>query len=115
MEKKRVERGEQYWFASLYSGEGLLTINEESDFDEVNITVGNCFSTKAEAESMAKKLRAVFNGADVIEMPSEEEIVDAAEEHVEACDEEGYPYADDEDAKAAFGNGVAWLKSKIIK
>ena len=43
------------------------------------------------------------------------EIVDAAEEHIEACDEDGCPYADVEDAKAAFGNGVEWLKSKIVK
>lgn len=50
-----------------------------------------------------------------IQMPSGAEILNAAEEHVEACDEDGCPYADVEDAKVAFGNGVVWLKSKCIR
>lgn len=110
MEKKRVEKGEQYWFANLYSGEGMLTINEERDFDEVNITMGNCFSTKAEAESMARKLRAVLNGADVIEMPSEEEMKEAKPTF--SIDYDPY-YA------VLIRNGFSmcyyWLEDKIVK
>lgn len=50
-----------------------------------------------------------------IQMPSGAEILNAAEEHVDACDEEGHPYSDKYDAKAAFVNGAKWLKSKIVK
>lgn len=49
------------------------------------------------------------------EMPSLDEILDAAEKHIDACDEEGHPYSDKYDAKAAFVNGAEWLKEKIVK
>lgn len=48
-------------------------------------------------------------------MPSLDEILDAAEKHIDACDEEGHPYSDKYDAKAAFVNGAEWLKEKIVK
>lgn len=114
MEKKRVEFGEDYYFidttTQICCGCEFNLGIESKLFD-----AGNYFTTKGEAEACVRKLRAVLNGADVIVMPSGTEIVDAAEEHIEACDEDGCPYADVEDAKTAFGNGVAWLKSKIIK
>ena len=114
METKRVGWGKEYYFINT-NFEVEFDYDYRASPDNLKFDNNNYFTAKEKAESMAHKLRAVLAGADVIEMPSEEEIVDAAEEHVEACDEEGYPYADDEDAKAAFRNGVAWLKSKIIK
>lgn len=68
-----------------------------------------------EAKSMAKKLRAVLAGADVIEMPSKLDCVNAADEHLELCNEECFPYEKEDEARAAFLNGVKWLESKIIK
>ena len=93
MEKKRVSKGERFWFVNII-GQVSGGIEYTSDIDAALFKKGNYFTTKEEAEAMAKKLHAVLAGADVIQMPSEAEILDAAEGHIEACDEEGHPYSD---------------------
>lgn len=54
----------------------MSSINNGSDFDQCHILIGDCFSTKEEADAMVNKFKAVLQGADVIEMPSEEDITD---------------------------------------
>lgn len=72
MTKTRVPKGEEYWHIGQW-GDILMTSEEDSPIDDWLFQCGNYFRTKDEAEAMAKKLRAVLKGADVIEMPSEEE------------------------------------------
>lgn len=78
MEKKqRVPKGERYWH--LYIGSRNITTMEKTDYynstDDDYFKSGDYFTTQEEAEQMASKLRTVLAGADVIEMPSEEEMV----------------------------------------
>lgn len=115
MEKKqRVPKGEPYWFVDI-DGRAWDRYERNEVMDSVLFDTGNYFHTKEEAERMCKKFFAVLKGADVIQIPSRAEIFDAAGKHVEACDEEGHPYSDEYDSKAAFINGAEWLKSKTIK
>lgn len=68
--------------------------------------------TKEEAESMLKKLRAVLNGAEVIEMPSEEEI----DEKINECGFIiGKELTDVIIASAGALEMADYLKSKIVK
>lgn len=70
---ERVKKGEIYWYITV-------TLNvwsrcEDRDtFSEELVKTNNYFYTKEEAEAMANKLRAVFKGAEVFEMPSEEDM-----------------------------------------
>ena len=118
MEKTRVNKGEKYWYIH-YVMDNVFSIEESIDdyeiFDNYKYKYGNYFHTKEEAKSVALKFLAVLAGADVIEMPSEEEI--------EAMAEMVYPngtnvkplYSCEEFAQTSFKYGVYWLKSKIIK
>ena len=104
MEKnQRVPKGEKYWYIDT-----TLTVYTDfnyTDYDEERMDIGNCFATKEEAESMARKLRAVLKGADVVEMPSNKIIVEEALRR----------YTKTNDLYCAFKNGADWLKSKIVK
>ena len=118
MEKKRVKEGNLYWYIGERSNGDLsvMSTTEMDCFQDLDrFENGNYFTDPDEAKLIERKICSIFGGAEVIDVPSGTEIVDAAEEHIEACDEDGCPYADVEDAKAAFGNGVEWLKSKIVK
>lgn len=112
---ERVDKGEKYWCVGEDMNPLEAVCGENWALDVLRLKAGNCYTDYHECYVICGKLRAVLAGADVIQIPSGAEILDAAEEHVEACDEDGCPYADVEDAKAAFGNGVYWLMSKIIK
>lgn len=90
MEKKqRVKKGETYWFIT-----SLLDVQQNWDWctniERNRFERGNYFNTKEEADAMVSKLRAVLKGADVIEMPSEDEIyqwvLDASWEFDQACE-----------------------------
>lgn len=74
--------------------------------DAYRFAYGNYFNTEEEAESMAEKISKVLNGADVIEMPSEEEIKQASYDCTNGYDDDQIP---------GFKEGVEWLKSKIVK
>lgn len=111
MEKKRFEKGEDYYFIDM-----TMQINcgceLRSGFESELFNVGNYFATKEEAEACAKKLRAVLAGADVIQLPSEGEINQASVWN--AYDHDGgLNYIDCEAER--FVDGVKWLTSKIIK
>lgn len=73
MEKTRVPYGESYWWIN-----SVYAVCEDKDWNtstvKASYKAGNYYKTKEEAEAMARKLRAVLKGAEVIEMPSEEEL-----------------------------------------
>ena len=115
MEKTRVNKGERYWIVLLTGNgcrviearEGEVTSSKPTLNDEC-YEFGNYFHTREEAESMANKLRAVLKGADVIEMPSEEEYEKIIPQRI--CSDE---FASGEDN--GYWNGYNYLKSKIVK
>lgn len=118
---ERVKKGEKYLYVlcdcdGFYIGEWT---DNRCGCDKTLFELGNYFHTKEEAEVMEKKLRAVLNGADVIEMPSEEEIQNKASEMccIGGCDRScedkhfcGLAFPRERSIKMA-----EWIKSKIIK
>ena len=111
---KRVNKGEKYWYLR---GNLEVAPAEEtgSIFDLSTYLNLDYFHTKEEAESMLKKLRAVLKGADVIEMPSEEEIITTISglKHEKDLDDGETPNAGLYDI--GFDEAIYWLKSKIVK
>ena len=109
MEKERVAKGKTYWTLTTYQGEiaAIETIDVNLPNDIENFKAGNYFPTKEEALNMIRKLNAVLKGADVIEMPSEEEI-----KSLFTCDYDSiYSCVFNSGRK----DGIEWLKSKIMK
>ena len=116
---ERVKKGEKYWFVEVFAFspfvESCTEINSIGDDNRFNC--GNYFHNRKEAELMARKLRAVLKGADVIEMPSAEEIKQYADtaiynpkdgdRRVHTCEVISYA--------SGIENGIEWLKSKIVK
>lgn len=114
---ERVKKGEKYWLIRIFSGiievVKLLELNYSED--KANFEYGNYFYTRESAESMARKLRAVLKGADVIEMPSEEECETFA---VELAREKAFvseTFSTGADWRMSSRMTVDWLKSKIVK
>ena len=113
MEKKRVPKGERYWYLT-FDDDGLIfwdwVIDDYGGVEHKNrYDFNNYFYSATEAESIAKKIRAILKGAEVIEMPDEEEVEDAiADEFYDN------PYTTEKE-EYAFRRGVNWLKSKIVK
>lgn len=111
---ERVKKGEKYWYVicdcdGFYIGEWT---DNRCGGDNALFELGNYFATKEEAEAMANKLRAVLKGAEVIELPSEEEIWDEANKR--------YPRrwsGDRENSEKfdVFMDGAEWLKSQLTK
>ena len=66
MEKTRVPKGEKYWFINCF-GEVVSTLEGGIIDNTKRFEIGNYFATEEEAESMARKLRAVLKGAEAIE------------------------------------------------
>lgn len=67
--KKKVADGKLF-FAIDGAGNICPIIQSEHNNSDLLNNIGNYFYTSKEAETMAKKLRAVLNGAEVIEMPT---------------------------------------------
>lgn len=105
MKATRVKKFEKYWMIDS----DLMPVHfiddrrrcSNTDYDN-----GNYFNTKEEAEAMADKIRKVLNGANVIEIPSAEEVKKAA-----VLNDSGYF---DDCQISGFIDGVEWLKSKIV-
>lgn len=95
-------------------------IDEGSSDDNVRFDIGNYFIVKEEALSMARKLRAVLAGADVIEMPSEVEMSQQAVD-IAWKRQDDYYYKNGEsvfcygECYDSASDMYYWLKSKIIK
>lgn len=110
MERKK---GEEYWFIDV----GLnvqKSIEFGHEYDNIRFKVKNYFHTKEEAEAMAEKIRKVLKGADVIEMPGEEEIKQYADRALYIPKEDRRVHAYEVTAYASgIEKGVEWLKSKI--
>lgn len=112
---ERVKKGEKYWYLDLVYLDVIETQEMNNGLDNFHYRKNNYFATKGQAIAMATKLRAVLNGADVIEMPSEEELREAEDNYI------GHPFEIDEGAttsmcRTAFGAGIGWLlQSKIVK
>lgn len=120
---ERVKKGEKYWYLYLWGASPRVTPDREGlnpSLDAERFAFGNYFHTEEEAESMVRKFRAVLKGADVIEMPSEEEIAAKADSIFYNYphpyeDGEGYALLDGTMACDAMVQMANWLKSKIVK
>lgn len=117
MEKTRVPKGERYWCIRIVLGliEIVSYIDNYHCCDNKAYESGNYYLDKDEAKNDERKLRAVLKGADVIEMPSEEEIS-------KQCDSSAHEMDIDDGETPNSGlywggwwNAVRWLKSKIVK
>lgn len=109
-----VEKGEVYWSIILdEDDEPYATpyVNEGTHIDIGRLTSKNSFNTREEAEVMVRKLRAVLNGAEVIEMPSEEEIREKANNIAYRCGV-GLEMSNLSEVCQVMAK---WLKSKIVK
>lgn len=75
MKATRVKKFEKYW---MIDSDLMLVhfIDDRKRCSNTDFANGNYFNTKEEAEAMADKIRKVLNGADVIEMPSDEDITE---------------------------------------
>lgn len=111
MEKTRVKKGDEYWYVH-FGLEGVSVFSAIDFGDEAanfRFECGNYSHTKEEAESMARKLRAVLKGAEVVEMPSEEEF------------KENKPLKYNASIDYLVGKNFGWwscvnyIKSKIVK
>lgn len=113
MEKTRVPKGEKYWY--IYDRfEVAFSIEDNSPISNKHFETNNYFHTQEEAESMASKLRAVLKGADVLEMPSEEDITEkifSSAGEIVGRDREITVSDCMKTAKAV----VRWLIDKIVK
>lgn len=115
MTKTRLNKGEKYYLVNTTLG--TLSVDYLRDWrtseDDAYYASGNYFHTEEEAEDMAKKLRTVLNGADVIEMPSTKEVDNIVWDHAHKG---GYAY---DSCYPIFRDGwnacYGCLKSKIVK
>lgn len=92
MKKTRAPKGKYYWWIYLDNLNAHCSQDTtQDDYDrqsDIRYETGNYFNSFFEAVSVAKKIRAVLAGADVIEMPSEEEIESVASKichEIEKC------------------------------
>lgn len=74
MEQKIVEKGEKYWCVGEDMNPLEAVYGENWALDVLRLEAGNCYTDYHECYVMCGKLRAVLAGADVIQMPSEDEI-----------------------------------------
>lgn len=115
---ERVKKGEIYYYVG--NSLSITPCVDTGDIpDDCRFDCGNYFHPKEQAEAMARKLRAVINGAEAIEMPSEEEIQNKASEMccIWGCDRScedkhfcGLAFPRERSIKMA-----EWIKSKIVK
>lgn len=119
MEKTRKQIGEKLWFIDYFLD--ITSIHEDNGaFVSGLYETANYFQSREEAEAMVKKFRAVLAGADVIEMPSEEELEHKAtdiamERKDEFFDEAGELVLCFGECYDAAADMVKFLKSKIVK
>lgn len=109
--RTRVKKGETFWRISFYSsGVDIDRVVDIYDlYDNQSFESGNYFRTREEAIAMAEKFRKVLKGADVIEMPSENEMLGAIPIIDDPCDYVG------PGRRLGWGECYNWLKSKCIR
>lgn len=101
---ERVENADKCYFVDSFGNVSCI-LSSNYLYDKL-ISANNCFNSEEEAEAMAKKLRAVLKGADVIEMPSEEELEKKMPEFFNPKNEE---------ERVGWIKCYHWLKSKIVE
>lgn len=116
MGKTRVQKGEGYWrleqqgdFLAVVYLHDFYTYANNRDFEQ-----GNYFLDESSASSARRRIFAVLAGADVIEMPSEEELIEKATDYAKTI------YLEEalggwEDGKGAFIDGATFIATKIVK
>lgn len=112
-----VEKGEVYWSIILdEDDEPYATpyVNEGTHIDKGRLTSKNSFNTREEAEVMVRKLHAVLDGADVIKLPSKEEIEFECEKLLKSSAYDGDRWTE-EAYQSGFEDGFNWLKSQLTK
>ena len=109
-------KGEKYWsiVQTMHGFEVCDFVDDFDEWDNADFEIGNRFPDRESAEAMAEKFRAVLKGAEVIEMPSEEELVEKATDYAKTI------YLEDalggwEDGKGAFIDGATFMATKIVK
>lgn len=117
MEKKqRVPKDEPYYWIMSSSKYGFLSVyHEEMNLvsDNDRWESGNYFNSRKDADVIAKKLNAVLKGAEVIEMPSDEEIQKVLAEKIPIHG--GRTYGEALNC-CWFEEGIHWLRdNKIVK
>lgn len=115
---ERVKKGEKYQLMHIIWNRIYVTDTVDMDFerDRDNFNQGNYFHTQEEAESMVRKLRAVLNGADVLEMPSEPlGLTEIKNNHLRGFVPERLSLNDLKAFALGFWEGCSWLESKIVK
>ena len=112
---KRVKEGEKYWFIEDAFFEAVEDFDDYTYIHGWRYETGNYFPDKESAVKAAVKLRAVLAGAEVIEMPSEEEIITTISslKHEKDLDDGETPNVGLYDI--GFGEAIYWIKSKIVK
>lgn len=111
---ERVKKGEEYWFIDK-DGEILWRYESYSCQDDMMFNYNNYFHTREEAEAMARKIRAVLQGADVIEIPSEEEISRESDYSAHKMDIDDGETPNSGLYWRGWGDAIEFLKSKIVK
>ena len=114
MEKTRLPYGKEYYYVYMCHGcRPAVSSKYEKHMgeDSANFRCGNYFLNRKEAWALANKLRAVLNGAEVIEMPSEVEMQTRRPE----IDVEGMNGVEYSCFLSGFTYGYRWLESKIVK
>ena len=114
---ERVKKGEKYWFVEVFAFSPFVESCTEfnSIGDDNRFYCGNYFHNRKEAELMARKLRAVLKGADVIEMPKYVEEFNAGEEiYIQKGYSDG-EYCHKQSFCWGFQEGIEWLKSQLTK
>lgn len=119
MEKKTRKRKLNIYYY-IDTALRICVATHDMSIDDKRFKVGNYFPTKEEAESTARKLRAVLNGADIIETPSDKDIENAMKTSVTESIMCVYPFASftpkaTDIEECAWIKGAEWVKSKIIK
>ena len=71
---ERLNKNEKFWFIDFENMSVTFDFDDYESWSNIKNTLGNYFHTEEQAETMARKVRAVLKGADVIEMSSKEEI-----------------------------------------
>lgn len=122
MGKTRVPKGKHYFWIDYYGNEFGVFMDTDWRMECSNerYESGNYFLSSDDANKAVSKLRAVLKGAEVIEMPSEEEIK-ASQGRIE--DEVVFNIRDANGSQLIYCNAINkgaelmadWLKSKIVK
>lgn len=114
MEKTRLPYGKTYYYVYMCHGcrpTATSKYEKHEGRDSANFRCGNYFLNREDAWALARKLRAVLNGAEVIEMPSEGIMKD----HKFNIDTSSMSHENYDHFQSGFIYCYNWLKHQIVK